>query len=41
MLEEEDGADRADLLLPLLQFDVGRELLREDEVTERLLLGLE
>ena len=41
MLEEEDGEDSAVLLLPLLLLDIWRELLRDDEVTEGLLLGLE
>ena len=41
MLEEEDGEDSAVLLLPLLLLDIWRELLRDDEVTEGLLMGLE
>ena len=41
MLEEEDGEDSAVLLVPLLLLDIWRELLRDDEVTEGLLLGLE
>ena len=41
LLGEEDGADSAALALPLLLLDGWRKLLIVDEVTGRVLLGLE